>query len=132
MALLNQNLVFLWLFHLVLDSGDSIIMWYNIQLNCTACSTYFCWISCLTENIFKNHTGKCSRCHIGTQQVNISDYFILVMPRPFEKCILEHSFHEIVIYVVVATFWTCMKNWSVERNSVNFGAKRTLIHFGFV
>ena len=86
---MNQNLYIpVTMFVYVLDSGDSIIMWYNIQLNCAACSTYFCWISCLTENIFKNHTGKCSRCHIGTKQVNRSDYFILVMPRPFEKCIL--------------------------------------------
>ena len=40
----------------------------------------------LTENIFKNHTEKYYLFHTGTKQGNISDYFILVMPRPIEKC----------------------------------------------
>ena len=31
----------------------------------------------------------------------MSDYFNLVMPRPFDKGILYPSFHEKVIYVVV-------------------------------
>ena len=39
-------------------------------------------------------------------QVNISYYFTLVMPRPFEKCIVWQSFHEKVIYVVDATLGT--------------------------
>ena len=41
MALWSQNPIFLWLFPLVLDVGDSIVVWYNIQLNCTACRPYF-------------------------------------------------------------------------------------------
>ena len=41
MALLSQNHIFLWVFSLVLDAGDSIVVWYNIQLNRTACKPYF-------------------------------------------------------------------------------------------
>ena len=82
----------------ILSSRDHLVLFWiqEIPLLCDMIFNWivlhagpiFYWTSCLTENIFKNHTRKCSLCHIGTKQVNISDYFFLVMSRPFEKCIL--------------------------------------------
>ena len=41
MFLLSQNLIFLWLFPLVMEAGDSVVILYNFQLNCTTCGPYF-------------------------------------------------------------------------------------------
>ena len=99
-----RYLIFLWIFaSMFWMSGDSILAYCSVYLNFTTIwALIFCCFWCLTQNILKNHTYKCIWCHTGTKQVNISDHFILVMPRPFEKCIVYQSFHEKVIYVVDA------------------------------
>lgn len=38
-----------------MDAGDSVVILYNFQLNCTTCEPYFVLDSCLAENIFENH-----------------------------------------------------------------------------